>query len=76
MKKTSILISYLLAGGGLAGTAAGIMGGIKLYANNNELGVYNLDVASDSINEIKQDELVYANFLNAQGERMLPLLHL
>ncbi|UVO15073.1 PDxFFG protein [Mesomycoplasma ovipneumoniae] len=70
MKKTSILISYLLAGGGLAGTAAGIMGGIKLYANNNELGVYNLDVASDNIYEIKQDELVFANFLNAQGERI------
>ncbi|WP_069096467.1 PDxFFG protein [Mesomycoplasma ovipneumoniae] len=70
MKKTSILISYLLAGGGLAGTAAGIMGGIKLYANNNELGVYNLDVASDTINEIKQDQLVFANFLNAQGEQI------
>lgn len=70
MKKTSILISYLLAGGGLAATAGGIIGGIKLYANNNELGVYNLDVASDNINEIKQDELVYANFLNAQGEKI------
>ncbi|MDW2931990.1 PDxFFG protein [Mesomycoplasma ovipneumoniae] len=70
MKKTSILVSYLLAGGGLTAAVGGIMGGIKLYANNNELGVYNLDVTSDTIHETKQGELVYANFFNAQGENV------
>ncbi|MFU0909139.1 PDxFFG protein [Mesomycoplasma ovipneumoniae] len=70
MKKTSILVSYLLAGGGLTAAVGGIMGGIKLYANNNELGVYNLDVSSDTIDETKQGELVYANFYNAQGENV------
>lgn len=68
MKKSNILLSYLLAGGILAGASAGIMGGIKIYSENNELGVYDIDVQSDEKVDIKDDQLVYANFKNAQGQ--------
>lgn len=70
MKKTNILLSYLLAGGALTGVSAGLMGGIKLYSTNNELGVYNIDVQSDESVETKKNQLVYANFRNAQGEKV------
>ncbi|AJR12092.1 Uncharacterised protein [Mesomycoplasma dispar] len=70
MKKTNILLSYLLAGGALTGVSAGLMGGIKLYSINNELGVYNIDVQSDESVETKKNQLVYANFRNAQGEKV------
>ncbi|MXR39492.1 PDxFFG protein [Mycoplasma sp. MF12] len=70
MKKTNILFSYLLAGGLLATASAGIIGGIKIYSKNNELGVYNIDIQSDDSFEIKDDKLVYANFRNSQGDRI------
>ncbi|MBG0730671.1 PDxFFG protein [Mycoplasma sp. 'Moose RK'] len=70
MKKNSILFTYLGAAGVLATSSAIIVGGIKLYANSNELGVYNIEVRPENHTQISNNEISFADFRNAQGEKI------